>query len=166
MKAPTKGCLMSFSSRDTFILAIREHKMPILHIFTYIFYLVFLFYLFYLFYLSFPHLRTPLVDYSPYYTMRFLYFALVMKPSGNEMYMSFHQNLINMGSYLLIIKIFSRNPFIISERKTLLPTHNPLRVPTQTQAKNAKCNMGFSHFFNSIWVAASEGDTVLIMFLD
>ena len=47
--------------------------------------------------------------------MRFLYFALVMKPKANEMYMQrkyfylyytlfFHQNFMNMGSYLLIMK--------------------------------------------------------------
>ena len=52
---------------------------------------------------------------------------------------------MNIRFNFFIIKIFSHNSIIISEKSNLKCSQrkNPLRFHTQTQAKNAKCNMGF-----------------------
>ena len=77
--------------------------------------------------------------------MRFIYFSLAFNPNVNATQMQpaidstqitlryFYSNLINLGSYLQIMKIFSRNLIAISVQYGLevLPTRISLRFLTK-----------------------------------
>ena len=80
--------------------------------------------------------KVLVAQWGPYYTMRFPYVALAIKPNANGMYMQrkwfylyysmfFNQNVINVGSYLLIMNIFSQYSIIMSDKKN--GWRNPLR---------------------------------------
>ena len=73
--------------------------------------------------------------------MRFPNVALVIEPNANEMNMQckrfylnntlffFYQNVFNLGSYLLTMKMFSQNYIMLSAKKMLEDSlmQNPLR---------------------------------------
>ena len=77
--------------------------------------------------------------------MRFPYVALRLGPTqmkctcnaNDSIYITLSQNVINLGSYLLIMKIVSQYSIIMSDKEILedSPTQNPLRFLPKRKPK-------------------------------
>ena len=88
------------------------------------------------------------ISLSPYYTMRFLYFALDIRPIANEMYMQHkwfypcytlfsYQSLINLELYFLAMIIVSQYSSSMSGKKKLevFQTQTPLHFLPKRKPK-------------------------------
>ena len=77
-------------------------------------------------------------DYSPCYTMSSIYFALAFYPNANATQLQrkqfylyytivFHHTFVNLGSFLMILKLFSQHLIIISVKMDL--EESPMEIP-------------------------------------